>query len=60
MIAQECPTCGAKPGFTCRCERWVVKEHVARKALEFGDWTRIYDEKYRDKTLKFQCKKYAA
>lgn len=62
MSAQECPTCGAKPGFSCRSQNgaWWVRTHISRLTLEYGDWVKVYDEKYRDKTLRFQCRPYAA
>lgn len=60
MSAQECPTCGVKPGEACRSGRWILtREHVARETLEFGDWTRLYDALYRDTKLKFQMRRYA-
>ena len=63
MSAQTCPTCGAKPGMRCRPmtgSNWWIYPHVARITLEYGDWTAIFDEKYRDKTLRFQCRPYQA
>lgn len=61
MTAQKCPTCGARPGMKCISARVILERpHAARMATEHGDWLKIYDDKWRDKTLQFRCRPYAA
>lgn len=58
---QECPTCLAPADRPCRTpsRKHNLKEiHVARYTLEFGEWTRIWDERYRDKGLRFRIVRY--
>jgi len=52
---QACPTCLSPPDKPCRTEsrKHNLKEiHVARHTLEFGAWTRIFDELYHDKSFR--------
>lgn len=59
MSAQECPTCGAPPGIKCRNPGRAFpldQPHASRLTLEYGAWCEIYDHKWRDRTLKFQCR----
>lgn len=58
MKSQACITCHA-PAYTACVAPYTNKEttmHVARKTVEFGDWTEIYDRQYA--SGKFRIRKY--
>jgi hypothetical protein len=56
-----CPVCHSLSDMTCFSGGWGTKlpeVHKARLQGERGPWTRIYDEKCRDGTLKFNAHPY--